>query len=65
MAAHLLEPPRDGGQQLVAQAVPQAVVHELEVVEVEAEERGGAPVSPGPRHGVRQPVGEQRSVGKT
>ncbi len=58
------QPLPDADQHLVPRGVPQAVVDDLEPVEVEEHHghRMGAPL--GPRHGLLQPVHEERPVRK-
>ena len=63
-AQRLLEPRRRGRQQLVADVVPEAVVDELEVVEVEEQDRGQRALAAEPRERVLEAVDEQHPVGK-
>ncbi len=59
------QPLRHPDEQLIAVAVPEAVVDVLEVVEVD--EQDGQRVAPPPRPGERvvEPVGEQGAIGQT
>ena len=58
------EAPGDRDQQVVAGCVPEAVVDELEVVEVEEQNGQQGPRSSCPRQRVLQPVQEQGTIGK-
>jgi hypothetical protein len=59
------EPHREGDQQLVAEPVPEAVVDDLEAVEVEEEQgEAGARRPPAALQRHLQPVDEQRPVGQ-
>ena len=51
-------------QQAVADLVAEGVVHLLEVVHVEEQERRGLVVPPGVRHGLARAVGEHGAVGQ-
>ena len=64
-ARTLLDPRADGDQQLVADVVPEAVVHRLEAVEVEQEHREGSLVSGRQVERVIETVAEHRTVRKT
>ena len=59
-----VEPARDGAQQLVPDGMPERVVHDLEAVEVEEEDRAAAagPPPAGPSQRLLEPVEEQRPV---
>ena len=54
----------DGFQQLVARVVPQAVVDEFEIVEIDEQHRHPTVVALRIQHGLRQAVVEQGAVGK-
>ena len=55
----------DGDEQLVAGAVPEAVVDRLEVVEIQEEDRQREVAQPaGPIERVLDPIGEERPVGE-
>ena len=58
------EPLRRRDEQPVALGVAQAVVHRLEVVEVEEQHRDRVPAAAGQRQRVAHPVPEQRAVGE-
>ena len=58
------QPVGDGDQQLVADAVPVEVVHELEPVEIGEEDRGPLARPPGPQHRVIQPLEQEDPVGQ-
>ena len=60
-----LQPPADADQELVAGHVAEAVVDDLEPVEVEEEDGEPEPLRPPrPVHGAVEPVGEQGAVGQ-
>ena len=56
------EPLGDGAQQLVARRVAEVVVDELEVVEVDEEDRDVRAGAPRPREGEVEVLGEHRAV---
>ena len=56
---------RDFAQQGISRRVSQGIVHQLEVVEVDAQKRQVAPGSPRRRKRLLQAVGQQRTVGQT
>ena len=58
------EPLGRGDEQPVAHLVAQAVVHLLEVVEVEEQHRQRVPVAAGERQRMADPVAEERPVGE-
>ena len=58
-------PVRDGDEQLVAGRVAEAVVHRLEVVEVDEEDGEQVPTSRAPFDRVRDPFGEEGAVRET
>ena len=60
----LLDAGRDGGEQLVAGRVAEAVVDELELVEVEEEHRDRAAAGAALRQRVLEPVEEEVAVGE-
>ena len=60
-AHRLLQPRRDGGEQLVADVVAEAVVDQLEVVEVEEQDRGHERLRRAAER-VLEPVEEQHAV---
>ena len=62
-AAGSRQAPADVDEQLVAGAVAEAVVDDLEAVEVE-EQHGDARPALGARQGLREPVDEERPVGQ-
>ena len=57
-----LQPPRDVGEQAIAERVPEAVVHELEVIEVEVHHREADAVAPRVREAVHEAVAEEQAV---
>lgn len=59
-----LEPPRHLREHAVSGSLPEAVVHGLEVVEVQAEEGQGPALAPGPGQGMGQPIAQKRPVGE-
>ena len=63
-AQGLLEPWRGGGQQLVADLVAEAVVDQLEVVEIEEQDRAQRLLAPEAGQRVLEPVDEQHPVGQ-
>ncbi len=63
-AKHLLQAGTDGHEQLVPHVVPEAVVDQLEVVEVHEEGRDGAAVAIDGGERVPQPVEQERPVGQ-
>ena len=63
-AQRLLDPGGHGGEQLVAGGVAEAVVDELELVEVEEEHRDRGLAPAGDREGVLEPVEEEVAVGQ-
>ncbi len=63
-AQRLLEARRDRGEQLVAGGVPEAVVDELELVEVEEEDGDRAVGAPRLAEGVLEAVEEEGAVGQ-
>ena len=63
-AQRLLDPGGDGGEELVAGGVAEAVVDELELVEVEEEHRDRGLAPGGHREGVLEPIEEEVAVGQ-
>ena len=61
-SCHGLEPAADGHEQPVALRVAEPIVHRLEVVEVEEEDRGRSAAAACPREGVTEPVQEEEAV---
>ena len=53
---------RDDGQELVAGAVAERVVHALEVIEVDVHQRAAREAGRGGRELLREAVAEQRAV---
>jgi len=63
-AQRAAQPPRQGEQQLVADGVAQAVVDELEVVDVDEEHRRARATAPRPRDPPVEALEQQRAVGQ-
>ena len=62
-AQRLLESTGESDQELVTGRVPEAVVHQLESIDVEKEEREAEPLRvAGARHQRAEPVHEQRTI---
>ena len=61
----LLDPRRHRGEQFVSDLMAEAVVDELEVIEIEEQDGGGRLAAPLPAERLVEPVEEQDAIGQT